>query len=429
MLTSAPVEIERLSHDGRGVARADGKTVFVAGALPGERVRLGPRHRHRHFDEAELQEIVEPSALRVAPRCDHFGVCGGCDLQHLAPPRQLALKQELLLENLRRLGGLVPDAVLPAIPGPAYGYRRRARFGVRYVPAKGRALVGFRELNGRRITDACSCPALVAPWEDLPQALAGLITGLGSRTRLPQIEFAAGDDAAALVFRVLGEAERADIARLVAFGREHGLGIWIQTGGNDSLRLLHGAPLLEYALPEFAVRLQFLPTDFVQVNAAVNRALVAAAVDCLELERGDRVLELFSGIGNFSLALARRAGAVVSVEGDGALVRRARANAAANGLANIDARSADLAVAPVRGFAESCEAVLLDPPRSGAAALVPALARAAPARILYVSCHSATLARDAAALVGAGFRLRAVGVADMFPQTAHAEALALFAAD
>ncbi len=428
---AATVRIERLSHEGRGVAHRAGKTVFVAGALPGETVLLGREFRHRRFDEADLAEVLTPAPERVVPECPHFGICGGCALQHLNASAQLAMKQASLLDNLERLAGLKPQTVWAPLEGPPYGYRRRARLGMRYVRAKDRVVVGFREANGRYVTDSRVCPILVSPGDKLPAVLAELIGGLDAAHELPQVEFAAGDVAAALVFRVLGELTTADARRLIAFGREHDLAIWVQTGGPDTLCLLNGAPLLGYGLPDFDVMLHFLPTDFVQVNGPVNRALVAAAITRLAIAPGERVLELYAGIGNFSLALARRAGKVTTVEGAETLVRRARANAAANGESNIEFHCADLETpaADASWLAGPCDAVLLDPPRSGALALVPQLVRLAPRRILYVSCHPATLARDARALTENGYRLEAAGVVDMFPQTAHAEAMALFTRD
>jgi 23S rRNA (uracil1939-C5)-methyltransferase len=425
------VEVNDLTHDGRGVARSANKAVFVRGALPGETVRLGRRWRHRRYDEAELAEILTPSKDRVEPRCPHFGVCGGCSLQHMAPEAQLAAKERRLIETLERLGQVRPETIWPALTGPAYGYRRRARFGVRFVEKKGRLLVGFRETNGRYITDARECPAMEAVAQNLPARLVELISGLKIKRAIPQVEFAAGDDGAALVFRALKRPARADEQRLINFGREHDYSIWLQTGRADSARLLHGAASLTYALPEFDVSLNCRPTDFMQINAEVNRKLVSTTIERLALQGDERVLELFSGFGNFSLALARRAREVVAVEGNPALVRRARDNAEANGLDNICPVAADLS-APSENAAWArgdFDAVLLDPPRSGARELLPLLARLAPPRIVYVSCDPATLARDAALLHEAGWRCAGAGVADMFPQTAHVESIALFRRD
>ncbi len=425
---SEPVRVESLSQDGRGVARRDGKVVFVRGALAGELVRLEAIRKRRSYDEASAGDILEASPLRVAPACAHFGVCGGCTLQHLDPGAQLAAKEQALVEVLERVGGVSPASLFPRISGLRYGYRRKARLGAKFVAPKGRVLVGFHEAGGRYVTDARECPVLDWQGPPLPQLLSDLIGSLELNTQCPQIEFAAGESSTAFVFRLLQEPSRPDVARLIDFGRGHDSAIWIQTGGPGSLRLLYGPALLNYALPAFDVTLHFLPTDFVQVNAAVNRALVSAAVARMQLSPGARVLELYSGIGNFSLALARAAEEVVSVEGAPDLVQRARANARANGIGNVRHHVADLSKSPdgASWLQGRYEAVVLDPPRSGARAVIPELRRFGTEKILYVSCHPATLARDAADLESAGFLLQAAGVADMFPQTAHAEAMALF---
>lgn len=422
------VRVESLSQEGRGVARRDGKVVFVRGALAGERVRLERLRKRRSYDEAVAGEILEASDLRVEPACAHFGVCGGCTLQHLDPGEQLAVKEQALLEVLQRVGGVKPAELFPRITGPHYGYRRKARLGAKFVAPKGRVLVGFHEAGGRYVTDARECPVLDWRGAPLPQLLAELIGSLEQSTQCPQVEFAAGESSTAFVFRLLQQPSRSDVARLIDFGREQDCAVWIQTGGPDSLSLLYGPALLNYSLPAFDVTLHFLPTDFVQVNAAVNRTLVSAAIRRLDLDPGSRVLELYSGIGNFSLALARSAGEVVSVEGAPDLVQRARANARANGITNVNHHVSDLAEPPgsAAWLQGRYEAVVLDPPRSGARAVIPELRRVGTQKILYVSCHPATLARDAADLEAAGFALQAAGVADMFPHTAHAEAMALF---
>lgn len=422
------VRIESVSQDGRGVARRDGKVIFVRGALAGECVELGRIRHRRHYDEAGVEHILEPSAARVEPRCAHFGVCGGCALQHLALPEQLALKEHALLDALERVGGVRPLRLFDRIAGPAWGYRRRARLGAKYVSGKERVVVGFHEAAGRFVTDSSECRVLAWPGDDLPARLSALIGSLDLYARCPQVEFAAGESGSAFVFRLLAEPGSEDVRRLIDFARAHDSAVWVQTGGPASLRLLHGPALLNYALPAFDVTLHFLPTDFIQVNAVVNRELAAAAVTRLAPGPDSRVLELYSGIGNFSLPFARRAKEVVSVEGAAALVQRARANARANGIDNVAHHTADLSKPPagapwLRG---RYDAVLLDPPRSGARPMIRELQRVGAERILYVSCHPATLARDAAELDAAGFALDAAGVADMFPHTAHAEAMALF---
>ncbi|ROR32141.1 23S rRNA (uracil(1939)-C(5))-methyltransferase RlmD [Inmirania thermothiophila] len=428
-LLPEPVVVEALAHDGRGLARIEGKAAFIAGALPGERVRFLRTRRHRRYDEGECAEVLVPSAERVAPRCPHFGVCGGCSLQHLDPAAQVREKQGWLLDNLRRIGGVAPREVLPPLTGPVWGYRRRARLGVRDVPAKGRVLVGFRERGGRLIADLRTCPVL-HPWVgERLEALSALVGSLSVRARLPQIEVAIGDEAGALVFRHLAPLAPEDRERLRAFGAETGLQVLLQPGGPEALEPLDPeAPPLAYAVDGGAVVIRFQATDFTQVNAAINRAMVAQAMELLDPRPGERVLELFAGLGNFTLPLARRAGAVVSVEGEAGLVARARANAEAHGACNVEHHVADLARDPTGApwLAGGYDAVLLDPPRSGAEAVVGHLGATGARRILYVSCGPATLARDAAVLAAQGYRLAAAGVMDMFPHTAHVESMALF---
>jgi 23S rRNA (uracil1939-C5)-methyltransferase len=418
-----------LAHDGRGVARLDGKTVFIAGALPGERVVAQRVSSRRSHDEAELVEVLDASVKRVTPRCPHFGTCGGCSLQHLAPEAQLAAKQDTLLDSLQRLGHVTPDQCWAPIPGPSWGYRRRARLGVRKVDKKGRVLVGFRERSAPLLADMDSCAVLAGGVGALLPALAELIASLAIARRVPQVEVAVGDDRTALVFRVLDAPAPADLLALERFGIAQGLDVWLQTGGPETLEpMFPGTPRPSYRIEQFDLRLSFLPTDFVQVNGAVNAAAVARAVELLALAPGERVVDLFCGLGNFSLALARHGARVRGVEGDAALVERARENAAANGL-DAEFHVANLfedcrALAWAR---EPCEGLLLDPPRAGAEEsirLVPALQ---PRRIVYVSCHPGTLARDAGILVNEfGYRLRGAGVMDMFPHTAHVESIALF---
>ncbi len=423
-------EVGRLAGDGRGVARVDGKTVFVDGALPGETVRFVYCARHRNFDEARILEVIRAGPERVAPRCPHFELCGGCNLQHLSPQAQLRHKQDHLLENLRRTGKVEPVEVFEPLHGPEWGYRHKARIGVRHVAGKARVLVGFRERHSSKVADLSGCEVLARGLGARLPELAALIASLEIARRIPEIEVAVGDAETALVFRHLTPPGEGDRARLLAFGAEHGLRIFVQPGGADTVRPLdEGAPRLHYRLPEQDVEITFAPTDFIQVNAAMNRRLVTRVLDLLALSGSERVLDLFCGLGNFTLAAARRAGEVTGVEGLPGLVERARANARANGLDHARFHIADLTAPDPRAawLAADYDRVLLDPPRSGAREVLPLIGRLGVPYLVYVSCHPATLARDAAVLVHEmGYRLTGVGVLDMFPHTAHVESAALF---
>ena len=423
------VEVTALAHDGRGVARIDGKAVFVAGALPGERVEIEITRRRRHLDEARLVAILAASPDRVEPRCAHFGVCGGCSLQHLAGDAQLAAKQTQLLEDFERIGRVRPATVLAPLAGPPFGYRRRARLGIRYVRKKGRVLAGFRERDAPYLADLARCEVLVERFATLPRDLAALVEGLSIRERVPQVELAVADAAAALVFRVMDPPSPADLERLAAFGREVGAAVHLQPGGLDSVRPLGEAPPLDYAVDGGAVRIGFAPVDFVQVNGALNEAMVQAAIAALDPGPADRVLDLFCGLGNFTLPLARRAAQVVGVDGDPGLVERARDNARRNGIDNARFHVANLFEPASFGdwAREPPDLVLLDPPRAGAREVAERLLDWRPRRVVYISCHPGSLARDASVLVDAGtYELAAAGVMDMFPQTTHLEAIAVF---
>jgi 23S rRNA (uracil1939-C5)-methyltransferase len=377
------------------------------------------------------EALQAAGADQITPYCVHFDICGGCSLQHLDSAGQLRLKEQRLRDALGRLAQAVPERWLPAIASPPWGYRRRARLGVRYVRRKERALVGFRERRSHLIANLTRCEVLAAPLDALIVPLSALVTQLSIRERLPQIEVAVGDDAVALVLRVLAAPSPADLASLREFELLHGVRLFLQPGGIDSVQALtEPAPRLFYALPDAALEIEFLPTDFIQVNAAVNRSLVTTAARLLELTRASSVLDLYCGLGNFSLALARHAHSVVGVEGDAGLVARARGNAQRNDIGNAEFFHADLSTdvsaAPWR--ARRFSHVLLDPPRAGAPALLPHIAHLAPERVLYVACDPDTLARDVGVLVQQhGFRLLAAGVVDMFPHTAHVESLALLA--
>ena len=427
---TATVTIVDLTHDGVGVADLDGRRIFVADALPGERVEIALRKRRRKVQEAELTRVLEPSPSRVQPQCEHFGRCGGCALQHLEHDAQVSFKQQVVAGALKRIGNVEPLDWLPPVVSEPWHYRRRARLGVKYVTGKNRVLVGFRERARPYITDMQSCPVLMPPVDGLLGELAELIVGSSVKDRLPQIEAAVADDAVALVFRVLADPSAADTEAFRAFGARFGLDMYWQRGGPGTIVPLDRARALTYRHSEFGLGFEFLPTDFVQVNIAVNAELVSTAVRLAEIQAGDRVLDLYCGLGNFSLPLAQRAGALLGVEGDLGLVARAVRNAGRNGIENARFVAADL-MAPGWGFyRERWDVVVLDPPRTGAEGPVAELDASGVRRVVYVSCHPATLARDARSLVEKhGFTLRAARVFDMFPHTHHVEALALFTRD
>lgn len=423
----ATAAIVDLTHDGEGVADLGGQRVFVPDALPGERVEIVLRKRRRQVQHAELVRVLESSPDRATPPCEYFGRCGGCALQHLAYPAQVRFKEQTVAQALARIGRLEPDEWLPTATGPEWRYRRRARLGVKLVTAKDRVLVGFRERSAPYITDMLRCPVLVPPLDGLLAELGELVKASSVRQRLPQIEAAVGDRASALVLRVLDAPNADDRAAFAAFGERHGIDMYLQPGGPGTVAPLAEARPLTYALPDFGVELGFAPTDFVQVNAAVNAQLVATAVQLAGIEPSDRVLDLYCGLGNFSLPLAQSARELVGVEGEAGLVARAVRNAAANGIGNARFMTADLAQAHWGFFRERWNVVLLDPPRTGAEVPVAELRKTEPRRIVYVSCHPGTLARDAQTLTAGGlYRLRAARVLDMFPHTHHVETLALF---
>ena len=429
-------DILDLSHDGRGVARReDGKAVFVTGALPGERVLAQQTSRSRSFDEAKTLEVLSASPDRVPARCAHFGTCGGCALQHLDEARQIHAKQRTLLENLERIGHVAPETVLPPLVDAAWGYRRKGRFSVRRVEKKGKTLVGFREQDPRFVADLSECHTVVPAIGERIGALSALIDSLQVRNEIPQVEFIVGDATGdhcgvALVFRHLAPLGDADHAKLEAFAREHRFAVFLQPGGIDSVHPLWPAdPQLAFRLPRWDVTLGFRPLDFIQVNAGLNEHMIARTLALLDVQPDDRVLDLFCGLGNFTLPLARVAREVVGVEGDAGLVARARDNAARNALANAQFHAADLAQ-DLRGepwMRAGFDRLLLDPPRSGADAVLKQLPLGGLRRIVYVSCHPGSLARDAGYLVRErGWKLRAAGVMDMFPHTAHVESIAMF---
>ncbi|KAF1710594.1 23S rRNA (uracil(1939)-C(5))-methyltransferase RlmD [Pseudoxanthomonas kalamensis DSM 18571] len=436
--TPFEADILDLSHDGRGVARREGeggKVTFVSGALPGERVLAEQTAKSRHFDQARTLQVLQASPDRVEPRCAHFGTCGGCVLQHLAEDRQIAAKQRVLLENFERIGHVATETVLPPLTADSWGYRRKGRFSVRRVEKKGKTLVGFREQDPRFVAELSVCHTVIPQIGERIGELAALVDGLQARADIPQIEFIAGDpdaefDGVALVFRHLQPLSDDDRAALTAFAQAHRWAIFLQPGGIDSVHpLWPQAPQLAFRLTPWEVELVFRPLDFIQVNARLNEKMIARAFELLNPQPSDRILDLFCGLGNFTLPLARRVAEAVGVEGDARLVARARENAQRNGLGNASFHAADL-TQDQRGtpwMRQGFDKLLLDPPRSGAIEVLQQLPLKQFGRIVYVSCHPGSLARDAGYLVNeCGFRLRQAGVMDMFPHTAHVESIALF---
>jgi 23S rRNA (uracil1939-C5)-methyltransferase len=423
--------IEDLDHDGRGVGRVADKVVFIDGGLPGERVRFRYTKGGRHYDQGVVETVIEPSPDRVEPPCPVFGLCGGCSLQHLEGGAQVAAKQRMLADNLGRVAGVAPETWLAPLDGPHWGYRAKARLSIRRVRNKG-VLVGFRERASSFVTVMDACPVLEPRLEGLIEPLKELVARMSRPDRVPQAEVAATDGDAAVVLRHLTELTDADRQRLADFQAEHGVVVETQAKGPETATPLdpQRPAQLYYELPEFGVTLNFRSTDFVQVNREVNRQLVSRAMAQLEPGPGERVLDLFCGIGNFSLPMARLGAEVLGLEGEATLVERAGDNAARNRLDRAtDFRSADLEATPLNEIpgVAAADKVLLDPPRSGAVEAVKQLAAGPrPRRIVYVSCNPATLARDAAILANAGYRLEAAGIANMFPHTAHVESIARF---
>ncbi len=424
--------IESLDNEGRGVAHVDGKVIFIEGALPGETVEYSSYRKKPSYEKALVGNIIQASSQRVVPHCPHFSVCGGCSMQHLEISGQTAAKQRVLEDALWHIARLKPETVFPPIAGAAWGYRHRARPSVRLVAKKGGVLVGFHEKRSSYIAVMDSCAVLPPRISALLTPLKELIGGLSIPDRLPQIEIAVGDGQDVLVLRILEALTADDEARLREFADRHRIVFYLQTGGPDTAVLFHPAdtPPLAYSLPDFGVTLRFSPTEFTQVNHGVNRMLVRRAMALLRPQPGERIADLFCGLGNFTLPIARSGATVVGIEGSKQLVERARANAELNGLGpRCEFAVANLFDATPESVAAlgRFDKLLIDPPRDGALELVKSLGADAPGRIVYVSCSPATLARDAAILVNEkGYALRGAGIASMFPHTSHVESIALF---
>lgn len=436
-----PVElsITALSHEGRGIAHREGKIVFVHGALPGERVQAQVTMSHKKYDEAGVTEVIEASADRVPAPCLHFGVCGGCSLQHMAPSAQIVFKQSVLAEQLQHFGGMTPLTWLPPLTNPDHAYRRKARLGVKFVIKKDKLLVGFRERQASYLADLDACAVMDPRLGQAITPLKELIGGLAARDFIAQVEVAAGDDTVALIFRHLEALQGSDVEALIGFCRDRDWQCYLQPGNYETVHRvwpLEGSDRLHYHLPDYSapgaattgLTMAFHPNDFTQVNAGINQRMIKLALDLLDPQPHERVLDLFCGLGNFTLPLATRAREVVGVEGVSAMVDRGYENARANGLNNVSFYAQDL----TKDFSEQpwatlgFDKILIDPPRSGALEVIPHLLRFGAKRVVYVSCNPATLARDAGEMAKAGYVLLEAGVMDMFTHTTHVESIAVF---
>lgn len=423
--------VDDLSHDGRGVLKLDGKVYFVQGALPGERIEFEPFRKRRGQFTGRLLSVLSASPHRVQPACEYFGTCGGCTLQHFAPDQQLAHKEKTLLGNLSRIGRVEPENLLPALSGENWHYRRKARPGVKYVPKKGGVLVGFRELGNSYLTSLRQCKTLERRLSDLLDPLHQVIAQTSIFQQVPQLEFAAGDNATAVVLRHMQPLNPRDLDLLTKFAQHHQVQLFLQSGGLDTIKpLWPEVPIpLYYLLPDFDLSIEFSPSDFIQVNGTINQSLIQQAIDLLDLKAPDCVLDLFCGLGNFTLPVAKSGVTVTGVEGEQGLVQKGRANAAKNNLDNVKFVELNLYGESILKLGSSnYNKLLLDPPRSGADEVVKYLVpKIRPQKIVYVSCNPATLARDAETLVHHhGYRFTHAGAIDMFPHTAHIESMGVF---
>ncbi len=422
--------IETLSHDGRGIAHINGKTIFLAGGLPGETVQFQYRRQRGSFDEGQVVQVIHPAAERRDPQCPHFGICGGCSLQHIDLTLQLQHKQRVFQELLQHQAKIEPRQWLEPIVSAGKGYRRKARLGVKFIAKKNQLVIGFRERQGRLITDSQQCEVLVPSIGRRLEAFAAMITTLSIRDKIPQLEIAAGDNASAVIIRHLAAFSSEDLTILAEFAQQYNLRIYLQPGGIESVSLFYPpqAEALHYVLPRFNLKLEFQPMQFIQINAAVNHAMIDRALELLNCQPNERVLDLFCGIGNFSLPLTQAGVQVTGVEGDNSAVLQAQHNAKLNGVTQCEFYCSDLFQT---AFSEPWakqryDKILLDPPRSGAQSIVESINQWQPRRIVYISCDLATLARDSIYLSQQGYVLSKAGIMDMFPHTQHAEAIALF---
>lgn len=425
-------KIHALSHDGRGITQINNKTAFIDGALPGEEITCRLIKKRRQIYEGEVVALRQNAAERVPAICSHFGVCGGCSLQHLNMQSQLELKQQTLLEQFKHFGQVTPDIILPPLNADTEGYRRKARLGVKYVIKKNKLLVGFREKSSNYLADLSECAVLHPHIGKRLPALSALVASLEAYQAIPQIEVAVGDEEAALIFRHLTPLNETDQQKLIQFGQTYSLQIYLQPNAPASLSKLYPPDRddqLSYTLPDQHLTFLFHPLDFTQINLSMNRKMINQALALLKLEASDRVLDLFCGIGNFSLPIAQQVKQVVGVEGSQEMVSRSEANAAFNQIHNTAFYAANLEAPDTAAMwlQNTYDKILLDPPRAGAKAILPFLAQMNAKRIVYVSCNPSTLARDAKDLVHHHhYRLTQAGIMNMFPHTSHIEAMALF---
>ncbi len=419
------VQIERLAHDGRGIGFVEGRTWFVSGALPGEQVAARVLSAHAQVVEARAERIQTAAPQRREAPCPHVGRCGGCTLQHLPHGEQIALKQRTLAEQLDKFAHLQPEEWAAPLVGPELGYRRRARIAVRWDVKTRQLTVGFRAAASQDIVAISDCPVLVQALQPIVRELPAVLQGLSKPQHIGHVELFSGTSEAVLV-RHTAPLSGDDLQRLQNFCTGHAAQLWLH--GTGEPQPVDATERLGYRLADWDLELAYRPGDFVQVNAPVNEAMIAQALAWLAPQPGERVLDLFSGLGNFSLPLARLGCDVVGVEGVQGMVDRAAANARDNGLENVHVYQADLSspLAEAPWAKGGFPAVLLDPPREGAGELVRHIKALGAERVLYVSCNPATLARDTVELVTQGYRLQRAGILDMFPQTAHVEAMALF---
>mgnify|MGYP001367179136 CR=1 FL=1 len=427
--TPVTLQIESLSHEGRGIAHIDGKTTFVDYALPGETISAQITKQKGRYNEAKTLDVIEASEKRVPARCPHFGTCGGCNLQHMQADMQLELKQQTVKELLQHQAQSTAEHWLPPLTSSEFQYRRKARLSVKYVDKKQKLLIGFREKQGRYVADIDYCDILTASAGHQLQAMAAMVEQLSIHKKIPQIEVAVCDAHTALIIRHLEPMTEQDHSIITRFAQTHRFHIYLQPKGIDSIHRLHpvDADKPHYAIPDYQLRMEHEPHHFTQINQSINLKMIAQALSLLELKPGDRVIDLFCGIGNFTLPMARQGCHVTGVEGSDDAIRQAKENAIINELENVDFFSANLfeSVYNQDWSQRAYNKVLLDPPRAGAQEIIPLIATWRPSHLVYVSCNPATLARDIGLLTDHGYQLAQCGIMDMFPQTKHIETMAL----